>query len=122
MTSLEMVILAEEKGINLATEEGRNWAESIKALCEAEKAEEEAALVKKSGFMVKIKNAAESVAPVASLALQGVSVWLNNKLHKETVGQCLAIENTGKLSHGCDKVISRAFADTTKSIENLRSK
>lgn len=122
MTSLEMVILAEEKGINLATEEGRNWAESIKALCEAEKAEEEAALVKKSGFMVKIKNAAESVAPVASLALQGVSVWLNNKLHKETVGQCLAIENTGKLSQGCDKVISRAFADTTKSIENLRSK
>lgn len=122
MTSLEMIKLAEERGINLSTEEGKTWAESVKALCEAQKAEEEAALVKKSGFMVKFKNAAESVCPVIGLGLQGVSVWLNNKLHKETVGQCLAIENTGKLSQGCDKVISRAFADTTKSIENLRSK
>lgn len=122
MTAMEMVKLAEEKGINLSTEEGKTWAESVKALCEAQKAEEEAALVKKSGFMVKFKNATESVAPVLSLGLQGVSVWLNNKLHKESLGQCLAIENTGKLSQGCDKVISRAFADTTKSIENLRSK
>lgn len=122
MTAMEMVKLAEEKGINLSTEEGKNWAESVKALCEAEKAEEEATLVKKSGFMMKFKSAAEAACPVIGLGLQGVSVWLNNKLHKETVGQCLAIENTGKLSQGCDKIISRAFSDTTKSIENLRSK
>lgn len=122
MTSLEMIKLAEERGINLASEDGKMWAESVKALCEAQKAEEEAALVKKSGFMVKFKNAAEAACPVIGLGLQGVGIWLNNKLHKETVGQCLAIENTGKLSQGCDKIISRAFSDTTKSIENLRSK
>ena len=122
MTSMEMIKLAEERGINLASEDGKMWAESVKALCEAQKAEEEAALVKKSGFLMKFKNAAEAVCPVVGLGLQGISVWINNKLHKEAVGQCLAIENTGKLSQGCDKIISKAFADTTKSIENLRSK
>ena len=122
MTTMEMIKLAEERGINLASEDGKMWAESVKALCEAQKAEEEAALVKKSGFMMKVKNAAEAACPVVGLGLQGVSVWLNNKLHKESIGQCLAIENTGKLSQGCDKIISKSFADTAKAIENLRSK